>query len=178
MIEICPGKYGVDSKGNVYSLRSNSGALRKTPMVMKQRLTKEGYMTVVFWLDGKTHLRLVHRLVAEAFIRNPKNKPEVNHIDGNKQNNTKKNLAWATKSENAKHAFELGLRVGSTALKGCINEQCVNSKPVMQLSMAGELIKLWPSMAEAKRNGFSQGNISSVIAGKRGSHKGFKWAFL
>lgn len=177
MIEIYPSRYGIDDLGNVYSLRNNGGTLRDTPLIMKQRLTENGYMAVVFYLDGKTHLRLVHRLVAQAYIQNPWNKPEVNHLDGNKQNNLVGNLEWVTKSENAIHAFALGLRVGSTALTGRINEECHNSKAIQQLSMSGELVKTWPSMAEAKRNGYSQGNISSVIAGNRRSHKGFKWAF-
>jgi len=66
-------------------------------------LDKNGYVLI------KGFLR-VHRLVAESFILNPENKPCVNHIDGNKQNNNVNNLEWCSRSENDKHAFKLGLR--------------------------------------------------------------------
>lgn len=177
MIEIFPNEYAVDEQSNVYSLKTTHGDLRATPLRMKQRLSKEGYMTVVLHFAGKPKLCLVHRLVALAYIPNPENKPEVNHKDGVKHRNVLSNLEWATKSENAIHGVSLGLRVGSKHALGRLNEDCPNSKPILQLTMQGELVKKWPSMAEAKRNGFSQGNISSVIAGTRISHKGFKWAF-
>lgn len=178
MIEIHPGRYAVDIEGNVYSLRNNGGTLRKVPLKMRQRLCKEGYMTVVFWLEGKTHLKLVHRLIAQAFIPNAQNKPEVNHKNGVKTQNCISNLEWVTRSENAIHAFDLGLRSGGTHLLGKINEECSNSKPIRQLSKERCLIREWPSIAEAARNGFSQGNISSVIAGNRKSHKGFLWELV
>ena len=60
---------------------------------------------VELWKDGKHETKLVSRLVASAFVDNPENKPEVNHIDGNPLNNSIKNLEWVTRSENIKHAI-------------------------------------------------------------------------
>lgn len=78
----------------------------KTEKVLKLCVNSSGYKKVV--LNGKNEY--VHRLVAETFIPNPYNLPEVNHKDGNKWNNCVDNLEWVSKSDNAKHAFDLGLR--------------------------------------------------------------------
>lgn len=67
------------------------------------------YVKVSLTVNGKSQNKLVHRLVAQAFIPNPENKPEVNHKDGNKLNNCLDNLEWVTKSENIKHAYRTGL---------------------------------------------------------------------
>lgn len=82
----------VDRHGEVYG--SNRGE-RLTPMPNRQYLSVR--------LAGKT--RPIHRVVAEAFIPNPDNKPEVDHIDGNKHNNNADNLRWVTRSENMKAAY-------------------------------------------------------------------------
>ncbi len=67
------------------------------------------YFIVNLWKDNKGTSLYVHRLVCEAFIANPLNKPEVNHKDGNRQNNTKNNLEWCTRQENMQHAHDTGL---------------------------------------------------------------------
>ena len=70
-----------------------------------------GYLHVHLMKDGKPHAKKIHRLVAEAFIDNPEQKPQVNHIDGNKANNSLDNLEWTTCSENMKHACANGLHI-------------------------------------------------------------------
>ena len=67
------------------------------------------YLTVLLSNKKIKKQKLVHRVIAETFIPNPKNKPCVNHIDGNKLNNNIKNLEWVTYSENMQHAFKIGL---------------------------------------------------------------------
>ncbi|WP_404354603.1 HNH endonuclease [Exiguobacterium aurantiacum] len=88
--------YSIYDDGRVYSHVSNK-FLKTCPL--------HGYLTVN--LNRKSMLH--HRLVAQAFIKNPELKPEVNHIDGVKTNNHWTNLEWSTRSENAKHAFDIGL---------------------------------------------------------------------
>lgn len=95
---IYDGRYEVGSDGNIYTTVKYK---KKTAMIGK--VAKSGYRMVVLTVDGKKIYKNVHRLVAEAFIANPDNKREVNHIDGNKLNNSVDNLEWVTTRENQLH---------------------------------------------------------------------------
>lgn len=97
----------IDGFKDRYSV-SDTGLVRNdvTGRIRKPYLDSRGmYVLVHIDVDGVTYNRLVHRLVAGAFIPNPENKPTVNHKDGNKQNNNVDNLEWATLSENQRHAW-------------------------------------------------------------------------
>lgn len=78
--------------------------------VLKQTINKRGYPEVRLFSKSKSTLKVVHRLVAKAFIENKQNSPQVNHINGIKTDNSVKNLEWVTNSENQKHAFKTGLK--------------------------------------------------------------------
>lgn len=95
--------YFISNLGNVMSCKG------KQPRILKQKVDKYGYCCVCLRRDNKNYYFTVHRLVAQSFIENPLDKPTVNHIDGNKQNNYYTNLEWHTISENTKHAYENGL---------------------------------------------------------------------
>ena len=97
VLSLFDGKYLVTSSGIILS---NVG--RQKELVGK--VTKEGYHTVVLTINGKKIYRNVHRIVAEAFIPNPTNLPQVNHIDGNKLNNSVDNLEWVNSKDNLIHA--------------------------------------------------------------------------
>ena len=81
---------------------------------MKPYHDKWGYLRIDLSNERGRHVFSVSRLVAMTFIPNPYNKPEVNHIDGNKENNLVDNLEWATRSENERHAFANGLNIRSS----------------------------------------------------------------
>lgn len=89
------GLYTIDDCGNVHSKYRGGRTLKG--------LNKNGYLAVHLSMNGAVSTRLVHRLVAEAFIPNPDNKPQINHIDGNKRNNTIANLEWVSAKENSGH---------------------------------------------------------------------------
>jgi len=93
--------YQVSNLGNVRS--------KKTNKLLKPYLTNRGYLTVGFWTNGKKKRISVHRLVASAFLPNPDNLPQVNHIDCNKTNNCVSNLEWVSGSTNITHAYKTGL---------------------------------------------------------------------
>lgn len=98
--QIPNSNYFVDTDGNIY------GKSKK----LKTNQVHGGYSSVLISYHNKEKKRwLVHRLVAELFVPNPENKPLVNHIDGNKQNNKVENLEWVTYKENNNHARRLGL---------------------------------------------------------------------
>ena len=84
---------------------SNDGIVRKGNKYSK--INKNGSYPRVTIKDSKWKLKSVHRLVAETFIPNPNNKPQVNHKDGNKHNNNVENLEWVTAQENMIHAYKV-----------------------------------------------------------------------
>ena len=111
-IEGYEGIYQVSNKGRI---KSFYGVKEK---ILVTRTKGHDYEKVLLSKNGVGKTFLIHRLVAKAFIPNPENKPEVNHIDGNKKNNCVENLEWMTCSENTKHAFDTGL---AKVLRGANN---------------------------------------------------------
>lgn len=97
------GNYLITNDGHVLSLQRNK--------ILSPSINNRGYeqVTLRSVKTGQQESVFIHRLVAEAFIPNPENKPQVNHIDGVKRNNVVENLQWATISENIQHAFDTGL---------------------------------------------------------------------
>lgn len=95
------GYYEISSSGRVRNIR--------TGRVLKPSVTDQGYTTVKLYRNNKAKEAKIHRLVASAFIQNPENKPQVNHLDRNKRNNDVSNLEWSTNRENIDHAIRTGL---------------------------------------------------------------------
>ena len=85
-----------------------NGYIKKVK-IHNQQVNRYGYLQTKLCKYGKCRQLTIHRLVAKAFIENPENKSQVNHIDGNKKNNRVDNLEWTTRSENVKHAYDTGL---------------------------------------------------------------------
>ena len=99
--------YYISNLGNVKSVNyANNGIEKELVKVPNYK----GYLRVVLYNSNKKYKKRVSILVALHFIKNPENKPQVNHKDGNKLNNNYCNLEWATASENIQHAYDTGLR--------------------------------------------------------------------
>jgi hypothetical protein len=107
------GMYQVSNLARIKSverLRSNGSGMQLQPEKIKDIQTHmNGYKYVNLSKDNKNYTHRIHRLVAEAFIPNTENKPDVNHMDTDKGNNLPHNLEWATKKENTKHLIKNGL---------------------------------------------------------------------
>ena len=150
-IPSCDERYYVSSDGRV--LGANG--------LLKPVRGKDGYLRCNIAQDGKFRLWLVHRLVAEAFIPNPDNKPEVNHIDGDKTNNNASNLEWVTREENIRHAHKVLRKMGD--------------KPVLNVD-TGDIYTSLTEAADAI--GLSGAGLISDAIKRNGRAGGFRWKFL
>lgn len=117
-MKIIPGfnDYAISKNGEIFRISypdSGNQGKYKTPHKLTPKLDKYGYYTVKLSVKRKVYYRTVHRLVAETFIPNPNELPQVNHIDGNKTNNSVDNLEWVTPRQNVTHAHLIGLHNGN-----------------------------------------------------------------
>lgn len=173
--------YEVSSLGNVRTIDryacDKNGKYRhiKLKQITKQ-IDRSGYYKVDIKNDVERKTIAIHRLVAQAFLPNSENKPCVNHIDGNKLNNSITNLEWATYSENNKHAIDTGLRKSPWTGKFGLNNPV--SKPVYQLDKMGNIINNFVNAREAENiTGISHKHISCCCNGKRKTTGGYCWKF-
>lgn len=141
-------KYMVSDNGDIRSLDYNHTGRSK---ILKPQKWGGRYPTVVLSKDGKSYTKTVHRIVAEAFVPNPENKPVINHKNGDKTDNKASNLEWATISENTKHAYTSGLFVNPRK-KAII---CLETGAIYS-----------DSYAAAKDTGAYQGNITKCCLGR------------
>ena len=166
------GLYQVSSLGRVKSLSRRDRLNRVIQeKILKPRSDKKGYLMVNLYKESKRKSYKVHRLVAQAFILNPENKPQVNHKDEDKTNNRVDNLEWATAKENVNY----GTRNERVA-KSHVNNKKL-SKPIYGINVKTNERIEFPSIKEAGGSGFGQGNIVHCLKGRCKSHKGYKWFY-
>lgn len=139
------GLYEVSNLGRVKSLPKRAGFSVRKEFIKSIFSDKEGYLKVDL-CNGRGKQMYVHRLVADAFIPNCDNKPMVNHIDGNKQNNSVENLEWCTCQENTIHAFNLGLRSGMKGEKNPMYGKHHSEETLQKLSEASK--RMWQRRGE------------------------------
>lgn len=169
-IEGTNGTYEVSNTGKV---RSNNYLGRGKTREIKP-WDNGGYLRVTLWIEGKKINRLLHRLVAEAFIPNPENKPEVNHKTGNKHKNEAVNLEWSTHKENLDHADTTGLRDGSVAALLKSNKKL--QRPIIATNVVTGEETYYPSIQAAQRV-IGTKDINAVLSGKQHKAKGHTYRY-
>lgn len=128
------GLYQISNFGRVKSFPRRG----TTTKILKPRINRQGYLLVDLCKNAKSKRFPLHRLVAQAFISNPENKPEPNHEDGNKFNNHVSNLKWVTKSENIQHAMNNGLNhSGENSCKSKLTN--AQAKYIREIYIRGDL---------------------------------------
>lgn len=158
------GRYWISSFGRVWS--------NITKKILSAHINSNGYENVqLFKLHGGSQVVRVHRLVAEAFIQNPDNLPEVNHKDENSLNNHASNLEWCT------HQYNVAYGTNRMRARGKLIGRC-GGKKTAQYSMFGNLIATYPSSRYAgMQTKIADSAISACARGKRKQAGKFMWKF-
>ena len=146
---------------------NGSGWFTKKEYFLTGSMTKDGYLRTKLTNNRVTKGKLLHRLVAEAFIDNPEDKPEVNHINEIKTDNKSTNLEWSTHTENMNHGTRSSraAKTLSKTMKRDFWSVCINDGSV----------KYYNGINECRKDGFSNDGIAANVRGARGPHKGHTW---
>jgi len=165
-------KYEVSNFGRVKSLSRKigwgNGYYSKEKILIEQN-TGQGYKQVSFPVANRKNITVrVHQLVANAFVSNPENKPFVNHKNGVRWHNYATNIEWSTPRENVLHGFQYN---------GRVIDQSKNRKPIRQVSLNGEVVKLWESGVQVeKEGGFDRSVVLQAIKNQK-PYYGFIWQY-
>ena len=148
-------RYEISSKGRVKSLNWRNHGIER---IITQKEHNRGYLQVELTDGIKSHMFLVHRLVASAFIANPDKLPLVNHKDENKKNNDVSNLEWCTQSDNMKWFAKSHVSVTDLKRPG---RRVKLTTPIIQLTKDGEKVCVWESVNSIKRTtGYRDSHIT------------------
>lgn len=165
------GKYKISNLGRVKSLNYHRTGKEQIRTPRKQ---PNGYLIVELFKNGIQKNFLIHRLIAQAFIENPENLPQVNHIDENKLNNRVDNLEWCTNKYNVCYGTGIERMLKTRKLRNCITAE----RSVLQFTKDGKFVKEYPSIHEAERcTGIKKGHICYCCKGRLLTAGGFKWKY-
>lgn len=155
---------------------SNFGRIKSISLqsekILKQNKKQNGYLEICLYKNGKRYFKTVHRLVAENFITNFNNLPQINHKNGIKSDNRVENLEWCTAQYNVLHSINTGLRKTPKAF----DNPC--SKTIVQIDLKDNIIKIWGSSMEIERGlGIDQASIIRCCKNSQKTSIGYKWKY-
>ena len=188
------GIYQVSNEGRVKSkqrLARNNHTIKEK--IRKPKIDKDGYCCVKLWIDGISKEYFIHRLVAQAFIPNPYNKPCIDHINTNKTDNRVENLRWCTHKENTnnpisrekylknRYRVEGERRINIyKPTKEAVAKMAEKHKKPVGMYKDGKLIKRFDSAADAERENkdYKFMSISAACNGRIKTYRGYEWKFI
>lgn len=166
-IEDYEGLYQVSSEGRVKSLKFGK------EKILRYTKANKGYAQLTLSKNSIQTTYKIHRLVAEAFIPNPDNKPQIDHINTDRTDNRVENLRWVTPKENCNNSITI--ENYSKCKLGLLNH---NTKPILQFTKDGEFVKKWDSMSEIEKElGFNHSHLTSCCRQKKKSAYGYVWMY-
>lgn len=166
--------YIITKNGDVYSTNfDHTGVVKK----LKQQTVGGGYKRVQLYNKGKSKYILVHRLVAEAFIPNPKNKPQVNHKNGVRDDNRVENLEWTTAQENIQHSYSVLKRNPSKSNLGKFGKDANRHKVVLQIKDGVVIAEFGSALQASKVIVCDNSSIIKACRGKLKSTAGYQWKY-
>ena len=166
------GIYQISNNGKLRSLDrivvAKAGWVKreKGMDIKTNTIQNSGYVKVDLHKNGKAYGKLLHRLVAEAFIENPRNYPQINHKDQNKLNNSADNLEWCTQMYNNHY--------GDCMERGAETQR----RKFYQKDLDGNVVKIWSGFKKMQREtGYQRKTVYLCCIGKRDSYMGYKWEY-
>ena len=170
-------EYQINQFGEIRTLK-DSPKLKKYNVLKPQINKRNGYVYQMLYKNGKEKLLRVHRLVAMAFLPNPNNLPQVNHKDGNKQNNSVDNLEWCEQSYNMKHAFKTGLEKPSEKQKAAVRKTNEKKRKRVVRTMGDEKNEYESATVAARKNNVGISTICRYCNKKRMPKDGASWQYI
>ncbi len=167
------GLYQISNEGSVKSIarivsvNSSQKCRSVRENILKLNERPNDYLFVDLSKNNVAKIHSIHVLVALHFVPNPDGKPEINHKDGNKKNNNDWNLEWSTKSENARHTYDV---LGRKGFKSA-------GKVVYCYNQDLTLIKQYPKVSAVEMEGFNSRSVATAARTRKVNYKGFVWSY-
>lgn len=168
-------EYYITDNGEVYSRKTKRSPCRRIKKLISH--IRAGYLSVILTKEQKHYNKHIHRLVAEAFISNPKKLPCVNHKNGIKTDNRVENLEWVTISENMKHAYRVLHINKPKGMSGKLGKENKKSKVIQQIKDNVVIAEFYGCGEAMRKTGINYSNICKCCRKERPFAGGYNWKY-